>query len=173
MRKIILIYILLVTYLSAMSLWEVYEQSSPANGYDRYIILESGEVYTGGIGSSEESIYIEGNGAVIDLQGGTGIWISGDSQATGSLAIDRCTIFGGGSYGITISGYSTNSIINCNLINDNFGIQISDSVNVTIKNCIFDENQYGVAIVGDQTTHSITYCNAFVNEYDYMLNCLV
>ena len=61
-----------------MNLYAVYEQAGSANGYDRYLVLDPTIVYTGGIGSGEESIYIDGKGAVIDLQQGTGIWISGD-----------------------------------------------------------------------------------------------
>jgi len=169
--------ILLVFFMSfgfSISLYEVYEQAGPANGYDKYIVLEPDIVYTGGIGSGEESIYIEGNGAVVDLEQGTGIWIAGDSNnnITGSLDIDHCTIINGGSYGINLSGYSTNSITNCNLINVNWGIQVNDDIYVTIKNCNLIDNEYGLAIVGEDTNIELSYCNGWNNEYNYMYNCV-
>ena len=158
---------------SSMSLYEVYEQSGPANGYDRYMVLDPEILYTGGVGSGEESIYIDGKGAVIDLQEGTGIWISGDvnNNMTGSLTIDRCTIVNGGTYGINLSGYSTNSITNCNIINDHWGIQVSDNINVVIRDCNFVDNMYGVAIIGTETNVHLSYCNGWNNDYNYMLNC--
>ena len=157
-----------------MNLYAVYEQAGSANGYDRYLVLDPTIVYTGGIGSGEESIYIDGKGAVIDLQQGTGIWISGDvnNNMTGSLTINRCTIVNGGSYGISLSGYSTNSITNCNLINDHWGIQVSDNVDVVIRDCNFIDNMYGVAIIGTETSVHLSYCNGWNNEYNYMLNCV-
>ena len=158
----------------SISLYEVYEQAGPANGYDKYIVLDPDIVYTGGIGSGEESIYIEGNGAVIDLNEGTGIWIAGDANnnITGSLDIDHCSIMNGGSYGINLSGYSTNSITKCNLINVHWGIQVSDEIQVTIRNCNFIDNSYGLAVIGQETDINLSYCNAWNNEYNYMLNCL-
>ncbi|HIB30244.1 MAG TPA: hypothetical protein EYO24_07015, partial [Candidatus Marinimicrobia bacterium] len=117
LKNIINLSLFVLTYAYSISLYDVYVQAGPAYGYDRYIELDPNFIYTGGIGSGEESIYIQGNGAVIDLLEGTGIWIAGDTNnnITGSLDIDHCTITNGGSYGINLSGYSTNSITNCNL----------------------------------------------------------
>ena len=174
LKNIINLSLFVLTYAYSISLYDVYVQAGPANGYDRYIELDPNFIYTGGIGSGEESIYIQGNGAVIDLLEGTGIWIAGDTNnnITGSLDIDHCTITNGGSYGINLSGYSTNSITNCNLINVHWGIQVNDNIHVTIKNCNFIDNVYGLAIIGEDTDVNLSYCNAWSNDYNYMLNCI-
>jgi hypothetical protein len=64
------------------SLKEMYELALPASGYDKYLVLETGVTYTGGlwIGGTFNRItarfeglggdvYIAGNGAILDLQG--------------------------------------------------------------------------------------------------------
>jgi len=66
----------------ATSLKETYDAASPAGGYDKYIVLETGVTYTGGlwIGGTfnritatfeqhDEDVRIVGNGAILDLQG--------------------------------------------------------------------------------------------------------
>ena len=61
----------------------MYENASPADGYDKYIELQTGVTYTGGlqmgqmfdlitaelIGSEAVNVCIKGNGAILDLQG--------------------------------------------------------------------------------------------------------
>lgn len=67
----------------AESLKEVYDAAGPAAGYDKYLVLETGVTYTGGlwIGATFNRITAEfegrggnvrivGNGALLDLQGG-------------------------------------------------------------------------------------------------------
>ncbi len=157
--------------LCAESLYDVFIEADSANGYDKYITLDPEIMYTGGLGSSEHSIYIEGNGAVIDLEQGTGIWISGDDMATGSLNINRCTIINGGSYGINIIGYSDNFITNCNVINSHWAIQIGDSVSATIQNVNLVNNDYGIAVGGSRTILFIDYVNMWNNTEDFMINC--
>jgi len=67
---------------SATSLKEMYDLAPAAHGYDKYIVLETGVTYTGGlwIGGTfnritaefelrEANVCIIGNGAILDLQG--------------------------------------------------------------------------------------------------------
>ncbi|MCP4547910.1 MAG: hypothetical protein GY835_15715 [bacterium] len=72
-----------ITSASATTLREVYEQSGPAGGYDRWLELETGVTYTGGLligrslipylvdvfGGPCEDVRIVGNGAILDLEG--------------------------------------------------------------------------------------------------------
>jgi len=80
---IILIVLLTCQFLSAVSLKEAYESASALDGYDKYLDLETGVTYTGGLiigkvfdhrtsslyGETGLDVRIQGNGAIIDLQG--------------------------------------------------------------------------------------------------------
>ena len=66
-----------------VTLREVYEAAGPGGGYDRDVVLETGQVYTGGLligpilsplswkleGEPGENVRITGNGAILDLRG--------------------------------------------------------------------------------------------------------
>ena len=106
-KKLMILTVLILIYSvsSAVTLKEIYEAAPSYNGYDKYLELETGITYTGGllIGkvfdpitatlSSEEGkdVRIIGNGAVLDLQGEE-ICIS---YCTNKLDIDNCIIING------------------------------------------------------------------------------
>jgi len=86
MKKILLAFLsisLIIISLQSLSLKEVYDAAGPAEGYDKYLVLETGEVYTGGFLTGNvygfvlseydyyegQNVKIVGNGAIIDLQG--------------------------------------------------------------------------------------------------------
>lgn len=87
------------------SLKEMYDLSGPASGYDKYITLDTGKVYTGGLyigltfnritalfeGDQDLDVRIKGNGAILDLQGEE-ICIS---YCYNKLDIDDCIIING------------------------------------------------------------------------------
>lgn len=89
----------------ATTLREAVQSAGPAGGYDRWVELEPGEVYTGGlligpiflpysdqpVGPPGEDVRIVGNGAVLDLQGGR-ICIS---YCNNRLDISDCVILDG------------------------------------------------------------------------------
>lgn len=70
--------------LYAATLKEMVDASSPGHGYDRFVTLQTGAVYEGGLyigktfnritgeyeGDEGEDVLIKGNGAVLDLRGG-------------------------------------------------------------------------------------------------------
>ena len=95
---ITLSFILSLNLLRSESLYEVYQSAGPGNGYDKYMVLDPNITYIGGFGTSVYSVLLEGNGAVIDLQEGTGIWMSGDESSSPSLLIKGCTVINGGYY---------------------------------------------------------------------------
>lgn len=171
-KRIITTLTLILSLAAAESLYSVFNNADPAFGYDKYLVLEPDITYTGGLGVYENRVFIEGNGAVIDLQEGGGIWVYADDAAQGSLDIDRCSIVNGGFYGLNYSGISTGSVTNCNLFDCEMGIQLADTSNVVLKNTNFVNNQiYGVAIYSEYPTANITWCNAWNNGEDYMENC--
>ncbi len=172
--KLIIFYFILcfATVLSGETLQQVFQNSGPAFGYDRYVVLSPNTVYTGGAGIYEGSVFVEGNGAVIDLQDGVGIWVYAEEGFPASLTIYRCTIINGANYGLNFSGTSTGTISNCNLINNDMGIQFMDSSTVEVRNCNFVDNAtYGLAIYSTNPAITISYCNAWNNGEDYMENC--
>ncbi len=170
--KYYLLGILMLALSAGESLFSVYLAAGPAEGYDKYLILDPELLYTGGIGVFEGSVFIEGNGAVIDLQDGSGIWVYGEGETVGSLDIQRCTIQNGGAYGVNFAGIATGSLVNCNLVNDGMGLQLMDTVSVSITNCNLVDNEiYGLAIYSTNPTADISYCNAWNNGEDYMENC--
>ena len=90
-----LIILFITNILIGVPLQDVYDSSYPANGYDKYIILESDVLYEGGIGIYEGSVYLDCNSAIIDLQQGNGIWVYSDEYYPSSLYIQNCTIMNG------------------------------------------------------------------------------
>lgn len=88
----------------AVSLKEAYESAPAASGYDKYVVLETGVTYTGGlwIGATFDRISAEfvgegvdvrivGNGAIIDLQGEEICF----AYCANRLDIDDCVILHG------------------------------------------------------------------------------
>ena len=67
--------LIILSCLNAITLQEAFDNASPANGYDKYLELETGMIYTGGIGIYEGDVFIDCKEAIIDLEDGNGIWI--------------------------------------------------------------------------------------------------
>ena len=158
-----------VAYLHGITLQSVFDESGPGNGYDKYVILEQNIIYTGEVGIFEGDVFIEGNGAIVDLNEGLGIWVYAEEEYPASLDIEYLTIIDGGYNGLTFNGTSTGNISNCNFIQNEFGIQIMDQVNISVKNCNFiDNSQYGIAVRG--TTASFDQIN-YSNFWENGLGC--
>ena len=155
------------------TLQEAFEAAEPGNGYDKYISLDSDIIYTGGIGVFEGDVMIAGNGAVIDLEDGTGIWVYGDEYYPASLDVEYCTIIYGAYSAVSYGGTSTGSLNNINFVRNDFGVKLYDFTHVEIRNCNFVENTtYGLGIYSTTPTCDINYCNAWDNgEAAWMENC--
>ncbi len=96
---------LMCPLLSSATLKEMYDAAPPGQGFDKLIRLETDVVYTGGLyigktfnrinatfdGDEGKDVRIEGNGAILDLEGGE-ICISYCSKR---LEIDDCVIING------------------------------------------------------------------------------
>ena len=163
----ILTTIFLIFPLSGETLFNAYQNADPLNGYDKYVILSSENIYSGGLGIFEGSVFIEGNGAVIDLQSGGGIWVYGDTLAPVNFTIDKCTVINGAYFGVNFAGYSTGQVLNCNLINNGMGFQAFDSSVVEFKNGNLVGNEiYGRAINSTNAQVRISYFNAWNNGED-------
>jgi hypothetical protein len=102
------------------TLREMFERAGPREGYDRWIELETGVVYAGGlligpiffpysdtpVGEPGQDVRIVGNGAILDLRGAP-ICLS---YCNNRLDIDDCIIINGG---IFFRGYRSESVELC------------------------------------------------------------
>ena len=68
-----------------ITLQEAYDQAGPYNEYEKYLVLEPNQTYTGGIGIYEGDTYIDCRGSIIDLDYQNGIWIYADENYLSSL----------------------------------------------------------------------------------------
>lgn len=165
--------VLILNILLSASLQETYDNATSFGEYNKYLILNPDSTYYGGLGLYEGNIMIDGQGATIDLQSGTGVWVYGTDDYPCNLDIKYCSIINGGYDGLNYAGTSTGTVENCNFINNNMGIKLMDESNVNISNSNFVNNTtYGLAIVTEIPICNISYCNSWNNgEYDFMENC--
>ncbi len=176
--KIIKLYLLMlisIKILQGVTLQSVFDNALPGNGYDKYMVLDQNVIYTGEIGVYEGNVFIEGNGAIVDLNQGLGLWVYAEQDFPASLHIEYLNIINGGYNGITFNGTSTGNISNCNFIQNEFGIQIMDEADVLINNSNFiHNNQYGVSMRGTTAYFEINYSNFWENNLGcagYNENC--
>jgi len=152
---------------SAIHLQDVYDQAGPGQGYDKILILDPGQVYTGYLIVTDGiRCGIRGNGALIRLDAGATI-----SAYTGvTLDVDDCVITGG-EVGLGFADCPSSRVTNCTLAGNTMGLALSNSV-VSITNCIIAGNsQYGICwMTGPRPTQ--TYNNAWGNgELNYATFC--
>jgi len=171
--KNIILYITITSLAFSITLQEAYNEAEPANGYDKYVILDSNQIYEGGLGIFEGNIYINCQGAIIDLLGGGGIWLFADEYYTANLDIEYCTIFNGETSGLNFMGISTGNISNCNFILNDIGLTLMDQSYATLKNSNFTNNEtYGLGLITEEPVLEVSYSNFWDNsEGDCMENC--
>jgi parallel beta-helix repeat protein len=109
----------------AMHLQDAYDQAGPGEGYDKLVLLNPSEVYTGFMNvAMQTSCRLRGNGALIVLAPGGQIW----AGSTSKLDVEGCVITGG-ACGLSYDYTARSTVQNC-----------------TISNCIVVGNfEYGVA----------------------------
>ena len=154
------LYLLLPSPSAAITLKEAYEAAPAANGYDRYLVLENGVTYTGGLlvgrvfspvsnsfllDELGEDVGIVGNGAVLDLQGQQICMSYCDNR----LDISDCVITGG-----TVRFRGDND----------FGTDLVPQGSVT-NVTFFEPHDYGVRLQGAGGDISITRC-LFIDVVD-------
>ncbi len=120
MKKFLILFILILSLIQLFSitLKEVYDTALPQNDYDKYLELETGEIYTGGLligkilspfthdlqGNEGLNVRIQGNGAILDLQGEE-ICIS---YCDNILDIEDCIIINGN---VRFKGIDTSTLV--------------------------------------------------------------
>jgi hypothetical protein len=80
---LLFLFVILFSSISAITLKEAFDAAEPQEGYDKFLQLNTGETYTGGLligklfdqrtaqlyGEEGLNVRIQGNGAILDLQG--------------------------------------------------------------------------------------------------------
>jgi hypothetical protein len=173
MLKLKPIFILLLLFFSsslirAGTLLEAYQNAVPGLGYDKLIILHPDSIYTGGLTITDEKVGIRGNGATIDLVGGSYILVNGNS----TIEIDGCVIVKG-SYGLQCEGEVSAYITQCTFFGNNIGISYMSTVgSIEVYNTIIsNSNQYGFAC-HENSYRILHYIDSYANAGgNYMEFC--
>jgi hypothetical protein len=150
-----------------------YDKVGPGDGYDKLLILDPKETYTGGCGVMiGKKSCIRGNGALVDLDGG-------NVQAGGNgtqLDISSCCLIEAGYYGAINITNGASATIDGNTIcksNGIAGIRVWEYSTATIKNNIIWGNAtYGIAKHEYTGTTNILYNDMDNNKGgNYMYWC--
>lgn len=152
----------------AGTLANAYHNALPGMGYDKLIILHPDSIYTGGLTINNEKVGIRGNGAIIDLVGGSSIIVTG----TSTIEIDGCVITKG-SYGIHCDGEVNAYISQCTFYGNNTGISYMATYgSIEVYNTIItNSSQYGFACHED-SYRILHYIDAYNNAGgNYMEFC--
>ena len=171
-KKYILL-LFITQFLFSISLQEVFDNAGPFQDYDKYLVLENNEVYTGSLGIYEGRVSINGNGAILDLIDGGGIWIYSTDEYPAHLEVEYLTIVNGAYYGISYAGTSTGKIENCNFIDNDFGLKFFDTSTVEVKNSNFiGSGTYGLGLYSLEPNIEVSYSNFWDNaDGDLQENC--
>ncbi len=176
MRRTLLVVVLSIpavamafTAASAIPLQSVYDGAGPGEGYDKLLVLDPGETYTGGM-FVEEAVRccVHGNGALIRLEGASieAAWYETE------IDIDHCVITEGLA-GVRISDFATGVIRNNTLYGNTYGIQsFFGETSILIENNVIVENSlYGI-YARENLEPIVQYNTVWGNPGgDYMLNC--
>ena len=152
---------------AAVHLQDAYSDAGPGEGYDKLVVLDPAEVYTGYmVALGNTSNCLRGNGALIVLDSDAQIWAGANTR----LDVEGCVITGG-SYGISYDYASTSVVSNCTLVGNGVGLR-SWIADVTVTNCIIAENdEYGIAC-RDGYEPTILYNNVWGNgQLNYAAFC--
>lgn len=140
-KQIIVLFLLFLLILpagsEATSLDSVFQAAQPLAGYDKVLVLQPNQLYTGGFISFNQTVAVWGNGATIDLQG-SGLIAVGK----GILDVDGCVFVNGGA-----------------------AVNVSDEVKTTVSNCVFYQNTYGVQHYSSMGLLTV-YNSIFMGNYN-------
>jgi hypothetical protein len=171
MNRYLLFLILMFSSAPGVTLQEVYQTAGPGQGYDKLVALEAGKVYTGGITVFDEKAVIHGNGAAIDLGGGS-ITIANDLVIDTRLDIDHCVLTNG-AIALDYSNSANGHITNCTFYLNQIGVQIlycTDTLS-SILNCIFLENSEYAVLCMQYYYPAISHNCCYNNGGDYFEGC--
>jgi parallel beta-helix repeat protein len=154
----LLCFVLVAPSVWALKFQDVYDQAGPGEGYDKLVVLDPNETYTGRCDVLEgKKSCIRGNGAVIDLDFGQVV----ASGAGTELMITGCCLVNGNA-AIAIQNGAAGIVDGNTVCKSSKGIQAWLSASCTVKNNIFYGNDYGVARE-QNTSVAILYNDVYNN----------
>ncbi|MCK5077422.1 MAG: right-handed parallel beta-helix repeat-containing protein [Calditrichia bacterium] len=172
MKKVLQLFICTIFLFSLVfgeqSLSDAYQAAQPGNGYDKLLILNPAETYTGGLTITNQKVCIIGNGALIDLQNGS-IAVFGDSQ----IDLDGCTIVNGTNALSVEPVANVSSIINqCTFYDNAIAIRfMSETGSIEVVNTIISNSStYGFAC-SHGTTKILHYIDIYSSGIPYVEWC--
>lgn len=120
---------------------------------------------------SDQQVCIHGNGAIIDLAGGS-VSVSNSQLSTTRLDVDHCVFINGGDalyYWQSANG----NIVNCTFYKNSIAVKMfyCASESSAIKNCIFTENTTFAVLVKYYIYPAIAYNCSWNNGGDYYQDC--
>jgi hypothetical protein len=162
---------------SAATLQSVYDAADPQAGYTKYLQLDAGATYTGGLTVlASDMVCIKGNGATLDLQTST-IQIQGKGAR---LDVDHCVIKNGG---LASAGYaegalsfvgSSGSVVNNTLYGNTVGIRVYSTGPgaVTVINNVVVRSSFTGLLCQIGNEPNVSYNDSWANgTYNYSIDC--
>ena len=160
-----------------VTLQSLYETAAPQGGYTKYLELDAGATYTGGIMIPDgEVVCIKGNGATIDLQTAI-IQIQGPGAR---LDIDHCVIKNGC---LPTAGYaqgalyflgSHGDVVNNTIHGNTIGIRVysTEPGAVTVMNNIIVRNTVTGLLCQLGSEPLVSYNDSWANRVNnYLIDC--
>jgi len=151
----------------AGDLQSLYDAAGPGEGYDKLIVLDPSEVYTGYmIVQDAIKCALHGNGALIELDSFGALMTFYNS----TLDIDGCVITGG-TEGLYYAYCGASTVRNCTIIGNGTGVRCVVAP-VTIENCIIANNTERGISCFEGYYPTILYNNVWDNgQGNYMYLC--
>jgi hypothetical protein len=168
LKPLILLLLFSSVLVKAGTLLEAYQNALPGMGYDKLIVLHPDSVYTSGLNIVDEKVGIRGNGAVINLIGGSSIIVTGVS----TIEIDGCIIIRG-AFGIHCDGNIDAYISQCTFYGNETAISYMATMgSITVFNTIIsNSSQFGFAC-NEYSARTLSYIDAYQNMGgNYMQFC--
>ena len=147
---------------------DAYQAATPGSGYDKLLILNPDEVYTGGLTIRDAKVGIWGNGAILNLQSDS-IAVRGNSQ----FDLDGCIVTNGANAISVGSNENVTSIVNqCTFYNNGIAFYfMTKTGSIELVNTIISNNSVFGFACSSETTRILHYVNTFSNGTDYVEWC--
>jgi len=161
------------------SLDSLYQLAQPGEGYDKFLILDSVQVYEGGITvETDKKSCIHGYGAIIDLSGGTthNIVVQGSGTV---LDIDRCVIINGetNSAALDYSESAWGKLDHLTMVGNYDGVRFWFGESLSLKNTILvNSSHYAVKTIDSclpafKISNNDLWNNGYGNYMCWFLGC--
>ena len=132
--------VLLTAPAGAITLQQAYEDATPGAGYDKMVVLDAQEMYTGGLTIPSGSVYILSVGAQVDLQGSE---ISIQPEA--ELDISGVVLLNSGEYALKYEGIGSGWVDHCTFYGNQTAVYFFDRSSMKLTSNIFSNSSlYGV-----------------------------